>query len=368
MLFLYLSDVYLLSMGCWLLVLSLWLVVCANRYRNCKGIPKQLRWVKWGLALWSTLAMLTGVELFYALFYDQTDSFSMTNVSRRWYDRHVVRNPQGYRDDHPFTLRAATGKQRIVFLGDSFTFGHGIARASDRFSDRIAASLDQVHPHQFEVANLGSPGHGTPEAVKILRDEIIANDYQVDVLIYTICLNDIEAFHTEKSRHDMRRSSRQPQFFLFRDTYFFNLLYFRARQFAQPEIRDYFSYLQDYYSGQPWQQMQAALDEFLALTHQQGIDTRVVIFPFLHNLGPDYPFKSAHQELATYFQNHDIRVLDLEPILTKHAAESLIVNRFDAHPNARAHQLAAEAMQTQLLEDLFGLSKRTHGTRPDGDG
>ncbi|MES2790032.1 MAG: SGNH/GDSL hydrolase family protein [Planctomycetota bacterium] len=353
MLFLYLSDFYLLGMGTWLLALALGLIICANRYRNWKGQPRKVRWVQWGLALWTTVAMLTGVELFYALFYDQTDSFSMTNVSQRWYDLHVVRNRQGYRDDHPFLQRAADDRKRIVFLGDSFTFGHGVAHVADRFSDRIAASLEKVHPRQYEVANLGSPGHGTPEAVKILRDQILAEDYQVDVLVYAICLNDIESFHAEKSQRDVQRGSRKPSFFLFRDTYFFNLMYFRSQQFTQPEVRDYFSYLRSYYTGEPWQQMQLALDEFLDLAKDHQIDTRVVLFPFLQNLGPNYPFKAAHHQLVEYFRQRGIRVLDLEPILASHAQETLTVNRFDAHPNAKAHQLAAEAIQMHLLDDVF---------------
>ena len=357
MLLLSLPIFYVLGMGCWLLILTLSLLVCANRLREWKGQPKKLRWIRWGLALWTSLVMLTGVELCYALFYDQTDSFSMTNVSRRWYDLHVVRNAQGYRDNHPFLRRTAEGKQRILFLGDSFTFGHGVANVADRFSDRTAARLEQVHPGRFDVANLGNPGHGTPEAVKVLRDEILAKDYQAELLIYTICLNDIESFHDEKSRHDLQRGSRKPSFPLFRDTYFFNLMYFRLRQFAQPEIRDYFSYLQDYYAGEPWVRMQSALDEFLELAKEHQIDTRIVIFPFLHNLGPDYPFKAAHQKLSAYFRERGVRVLDLEPVLAAHAGETLTVNRFDAHPNARAHQLAADAIQTQLLDDVFQAAK-----------
>jgi lysophospholipase L1-like esterase len=353
MLLVYLSSGYLLGMASWLSILALGLIVCIKGYRNWKGQPSKVRWVRWGLALWSTLAMLTGVELYYALFYDQTDSFSMTNVSERWTRVHVVRNAQGYRDEHAFTRRAAKGKQRIVFLGDSFTYGHGVARVADRFSNRISQGLERAHPGHFEVANLGCPGHGTPETVKILKDQILANDYQADYLVYTICLNDIESFHPEKSSHDTERRSRSPDFFLFRDTYFFNLMYFRLQQFTQPEIRNYFSYLQGYYSGQPWEQMQSSLDEFLGLAKEHHLDTRIVIFPFLHNLGKDYPFRAAHQKLSDFFQSRGVRVLDLEPVLAAHSGEVLTVNEFDAHPNSRAHQLAAEAIQSQLLDDLF---------------
>jgi hypothetical protein len=39
-------------------------------------------------------------------------------------------------------------------------------------------------------------------------------------------------------------------------------------------------------------------------------------------------------------------------VLEPHARERLTVNIFDAHPNERAHELAAEAISGQLLSDL----------------
>ena len=81
-------------------------------------------------------------------------------------------------------------------------------------------------------------------------------------------------------------------------------------------------------------------------------DFRVVIFPFLHNLGPSYPFRNAHHEIAKFCESKGIRVLDLEPVLSPSADKGLTVNRFDAHPNELAHKLAADAMLKKLLADF----------------
>lgn len=212
-LILYLSDAYLLGMAAWLAVLAISFMGCVRLSRRWKPQPKKMRLLQWGLSLWSVLAILTGIELFYALFYDRSDSFNMTNISQRWYARHVFRNPQGYRDDHPFLPQPAEGKKRIVFLGDSFTFGHGIPNVTDRFSDRVGQALERAHPHEYEVANLGSPGLGVPEASIILKNDIVAKECRVDILVYVICLNDIESFHQDKSLHDEQRGSLRPEFF-----------------------------------------------------------------------------------------------------------------------------------------------------------
>jgi len=51
-------------------------------------------------------------------------------------------------------------------------------------------------------------------------------------------------------------------------------------------------------------------------------------------------------------------VLDLEPVLRAHASENLMVSRFDGHPNERAHAIAAEAIEKDLLSELV------HPTQP----
>jgi hypothetical protein len=99
--------------------------------------------------------------------------------------------------------------------------------------------------------------------------------------------------------------------------------------------------------------MRNKLDEIHKLCAENDIDFRVAIFPFLHNLGPDYPFAAAHEHVVDFCTKAGVKVLDLRAVLEPHVSEGLTVNRFDAHPNARAHALVAEAIQDELLGDLW---------------
>ena len=67
------------------------------------------------------------------------------------------------------------------------------------------------------------------------------------------------------------------------------------------------------------------------------------VFPFLDRLD-DYPFASAHRALRTFAAQEGIPFCDLLPTYIEHREEDLVVNAFDAHPNERAHALAAEAI------------------------
>ena len=124
---------------------------------------------------------------------------------------------------------------------------------------------------------------------------------------------------------------------MFRDTYFFNWVYFRVKQATLKDVRGYFSFVQEYYSGEPWERMSEKLDQIQTLCKANGTDFRIVVFPFLHNLGPEYPFREAHQKIVEYCRSRDIPVLDLEPELTPFAATV-----GDAFANARV-DLQAES-------------------------
>lgn len=356
---LYLSDGYLLGMALWLIAggVGFWLLL---RLRGqWRGQPKRLNWVNAGLSAWMVLALLTTIELYFALVYDASDSFNMTNVSKKWFNLHVkrhrfeIRPGEGLmiRDDRDYPTRLSKDQRHLVFFGDSFTFAQGVPNVRDRFSNRVRAALEPASNGRVVVSNLSDAGtdlYWTEGILKVLLE----NGHRVNTAVYVLCLNDIETFHERHQTYYQDLSKHSPTFFLFRDTYFFNWVYFRVRQATLPDVRGYFSFVQEYYSGEPWQRMSRKLDQVQRLCKAHGTDFRVVVFPFLHNLGPEYPFREAHQKIVEHCQSRQIPVLDLEPELTPFASQGLTANRFDAHPNELAHRVAAEAMLKNLLADF----------------
>jgi hypothetical protein len=348
----HLPDSWLAGMAVWLLLLGASFPLALKRRARRRRRQQSLRMMNLFLAVWAFAAGMTAIECYYALWFDATDSFNLSNVSQKWLAKYDRRNAHGFRDTRPFSCELPAGKKRIVFLGDSFTFGYGVKNAADRFSDRVGAALNAGEPGTWETANLALPGLETHDMVNRLRSVIVEPECRADVVVYTLCLNDILSYHGGDQEEYDRLNSFKPEFFLFRDTYFFNLLYIRIQMLRHAELHGYYSTLQQHYDGPAWERMQRSLDELRELCAAGSIDLRVAIFPFLHNLGPDYPSAAAHEKLAAYFKSQGIPVLDLRPVLEPHIAEGLTVSRFDAHPNERAHELAAEAMMKNLLSKL----------------
>lgn len=345
------SDGYLKWMAAWLFALALAFLWGLSLRRRWKSYPLKLRFVHAALSMWMAVAALTAFELYFAFFYDESDSLNTTNVSRRWYHRHVTLNREGFRDTQRFLRIPPDGRQRIVFLGDSFTFGQGVANPADRFSDRVAVALEQSRHGKYAVSNVSVLGAGTKQLVDVLRVALAAG-YQIDHVVYVICPNDIEDFYADRDGESALLLTPTPQFFLVHDTYFFNLMYHHSRQYLRPRLRNYHTFLQGLYAGDEWNRMRDKLDELRQLCADNGIDLRIAVFPYVETTGPRYSFRDAHRQITEYCLDRRIPAMDLEPELATHAREGLVANRFDIHPNSLAHRLAAEAMLRDLIPDL----------------
>lgn len=347
---------YLVGLTLWLLGLAVLLRVLLLRRQKARRLNKN-RWLRcWNVALsgWMFLAFLTVCELVFALFVHHTDATNATNISKRWITRHIdgEQNDIGFRDTRDFPKSLPEGGKRVCFFGDSFTAGHGVEDSSDRFSDLIAERLEARQPGKYVINNLGQLGYDASLIEGLVRAALIEGN-QMDVVVYVYMMNDIEGFDPRTQEVIQEMQKQPPQPFLIRHTYFLNWLCFRTMQATGPRAGRYFSHLVDSYETQPWDDLAAKLRQLHENCAAHHVDFRMVIFPFLHDLGPDYPFRSAHAKLVQFCQSEGIPVLDLEPILTPHVDEGLKVNPFDSHPNERAHKLAADAIEHQLLQDLF---------------
>lgn len=286
-------------------------------------------------------------EVYFRFFYDTTDSFAYTKVAQRWIRRHYHFNKWKFRDDVEYSHQIAPDKRRISFVGDSFTAGHGIKEVEDRFANR----LRRLHP-QWEVHVLAANGLDTGAELAFL-DGFTQRGYQVDEVVLVYCLNDVNDLLTNwwpKSETAGARKSLRP--LICEDSYFLDLLYHRLVVARLPWVRDYFSFVREAYRGPVWEQQQQRLRSFRDVVARHGGRLSVVTFPFLHALGPNYPYQFVHDQLDAFWRREGVPHLDLLPVFQNRSPRDVTVNRFDAHPNELANELAARALNEFLLAQL----------------
>jgi hypothetical protein len=339
---------YLLALAAWIagLVIAGWWLLRRRRVR--RRAKQSVGGLDAGLGGVLVLAALTVPELWFAFVYDATDSFSQTNVSKKWFARHVTPNKAGYRDDRELPAFRERDRVYIGFVGDSFTFGHGVRRTADRFTDRVARELEATCPGRTVVFNTGLPGLEIRGLTDEMVPELIRTGTPLDVLVYVFVPNDIEYLDERTAAFYQAQQARSPQFFLFRDTYFYNWLYYRLGNLRASPRGDYYGYLAEAYAGPPWPRFAGKLDELHRLCGEHDIELRVAVFPFLTTLGADDPFAPAYERLVSHCAASKIPCLDLRSALLPNVSRGLVVSRFDAHPNERAHKLAAEGLLAEL--------------------
>lgn len=307
---------------------------------------------------YTLLAIFILGEFYYRYIFDASDNVFQLKTMQRWVQRHVIWNSDGYRDRH-FSVDHPETETRIFFLGDSYTFGHGIANVADRYMEQLTARLqtDCSADKIIRGYNLARPGHQSLTHLETLK--INLPRYQPNSVIMEYYLDDIDGD---------KLTSQNPGFeaqifaykhnpvlnFILSRSYALEYFYFRLLFLLRPDI-DWGAYINFneslYRNPQVWQRHLTTLTNVIQLTRQSGIPLVVFIIPLSHRLGPNYPLVDVHQQLVKFFRDQSVPTLDLLPILNQYSKEKLTVSRYDYHLNEFGHQLIADNLY-QLVKDL----------------
>lgn len=286
-------------------------------------------------------------EIYFRTVYDQTDSYGLLKTTEQWFKRHYHNNRMGVRDDIEYSVKKIPGRPRVVFLGDSFTAGHGVKNVSDRFANQIR----KLHP-EWEIHTIAANGFDTGEEIRVLG-EAFQKGYEADVIVLIYCLNDIsDIIPPWKVSVAGVYEKFSKANYLIRESFALNHFYYRLERNSSSEIKGYYEFVRQAYGGEIWEEQKKRLRLFRDVLRFRNTRLLVVTFPFLQEIGPDYSYREAHQFINRFWEELEVPHLDLLPVYELYPPKKLVVNRFDAHPNEFAHSLAAEAIGTLLQKQL----------------
>jgi hypothetical protein len=278
-------------------------------------------------------------EVYYRFVYDTTDDFAKSRVMVDWYAKHYHLNKMGVRDSvTSYSQKFTPGLRRVSFIGDSFTVGLGVADVEDRFANLIRKThLD------WQVHLLAQDGRDIDEHIGGVR-ALASMGYDMDIMVLVYCLNDIDDL-IEPWQEKLKQLYAHPTPFVIRQSYLLDTLYNRWKIATDSELHDYDGLLVDAYNDSHWRIQQARLRELRDIVVSGGGRFVVVTFPFMHHMGPDNPFREVHEKLDAFWSQLGTPHLDLLPVFSSHASQTLVVNQRDPHPNEKAHALAAAAVE-----------------------
>jgi hypothetical protein len=251
------------------------------------------------------------------------------------------------------------GTVRMVFLGDSFTFGEGV-RDEDTYPARTAGLLKKEHPSgapRFEACNLGVGGYNTTQELVLF--EYLGVKLLPDCVVLGYVLNDAEPplFQVDPLTNQPRRATRAieegagdpvpPDQWLYRLRTARLLWQLAAnRDRARRTVAHYQALYQDGSAG--WQESRRALRQIIVRCHQDRIPCYIVLFPILYELSDAYPFQAIHEKIRAEVESQGATLIDLFPRLKGQRAETLWVHPADHHPNELVQRIAAEELAAAL--------------------
>jgi hypothetical protein len=249
---------------------------------------------------------------------------------------------------------------RIVFLGDSFTFGEGV-RDEDTYPARTAALLQHEHPSgspRFEAYNLGVGAYNTTQELWLL--EHLGLKLLPDCVVLGYVLNDAEPpmFEVNPRTKSFERTGHAgPEGFgdpLPPDRLLYRLrtarLVWQLAANRDRSRRVVAHYRALYEDGSPgWHESRRALRQIIARCHEAHLPFYVVLFPILYEMGDAYPFRAIHEKIRAEVEGRDATLIDLFPRLKGQRDESLWVHPADQHPNEQVQRIAAEELAAALL-------------------
>lgn len=303
-------------------------------------------------AIIGIMFVVLSMEGYYGFFYDEPDSYGLLLTSQRWFKKHYKYNNVGLRDNKDYYFEKE--KQRIVFIGDSYTIGHGIKNIEDRFTGIIEARLNKEFAGRYEVYTIAKNGWDTAHEADYFN-QLIKNGFEADTIILCFTMNDIGWASPEASFKIDALNASEPQSWILANSYFLNFLYVRINIFSTETAGGYYGWLKDTYSGVPLELEKMVLREFKALCTKKGFHLKVAIFPLIGDLSSGFKMKTAHNEISLFFKEEGIPFIDLADKLKEFPAKKLTVNRFDAHPNEFTHRIIADEIWEKLISFDQGL-------------
>lgn len=296
--------------------------------------------------IFSMILVFTMAEAYFRYVYDESDGLGFLKVNARWYSRHVVYNGD-YVRDRPFHQEKKEGLVRIGAFGDSLTFGAGIKDPENRFSNLLQKML-QSAGYNAEVYNLGRSGLDTEEEINFYKDKLHLN---FDIIVWEYYLNDIQPENKSTGTTVLNSVSAPPLVKAISNfSYLFDYLYWRfSSQYQTTFSRLKNADINQYHNQEVLKKHIEEINNLVSMTKSNNQKFVVVIFPFMHLLGPNYPVGDIHQKMDSVFTEAGAdAVIDLLPDLKDKNPKDLVASRFDSHPNEFVHKLAAEKLFEQI--------------------
>lgn len=243
-------------------------------------------------------------------------------------------NRYGFRDvDHD--LKKPQGIYRVVFLGDSVTFGQKVA-FQDIFTTRYQNIMKDKN---VEVLNIAVDGYDTRQIARMLETKAL--QFKPNKVIYVMCLNDFDFDDT---------SSRKRDYFKKPFSFIWQRIHKAPRNIDQLLGKDYHLCFYDINHKAVFKKILEMRDACL----KNGAFLELVIVPaFYEEKKSDfnvYPLARIHEGVAAFCRGHGIPCIDLLEDFRRLKLSPANMSNDCWHFSPEGHKVTAEILAERFSE------------------
>jgi lysophospholipase L1-like esterase len=254
---------------------------------------------------------------------------------------------------------------RLLYLGDSVTFGHGVAADAALFPYVTERILEAQTGRPVETVNAGVPGYMPWQELRYLRDEGVR--YAPDVIVVAFVLNDV-AERLDSAFWGGSRDFNVPLAALDRVSERSGLVWlaltlgkklrfgdvdFAARQ--EQDVRTLIERPEDGRVRAAWEETFRALDGIVRVCRARRIRVLLAVSPFAFQLDAPAATGRPQRQLRAYAARRGLPFLDLLPALSARAKTAGIPPRryfldYD-HFSVAGHEAVGNIMAGFILQE-----------------
>ena len=264
------------------------------------------------------------------------------NKEGHYYGVSIKTNSLGLRD-YEYSIEKPENKKRVIFLGDSFTFGWGVP-LEKLYSKQVEKMLNSEEK-KVEVINMGVGNYNSIMEVELFKRRGLTLDPDMVILMYFV--NDTEPVPPVKSK---------AEYLILKNSYFMAFLFDRFVKVKTHfdknfEWSEYYSNLYSSENSKNLAATEKAIKELINLCKDNGIRLLIVNIPELRAL-KRYKFQKATSFIRSLAEQENVSFLDLLPALVEYDPESLWVSLEDPHASELANGIIAEKIYDKILPDI----------------